>query len=107
MIGWFEDGNYIELNDDMKFEEYFNTLKRVEGLEKTVRKHIKTIENEYELASLMEFMLDGLHNNSKIAKDELDDGVSYKDMVGAMLYNKATQRDSRSSYDYESEEWNS
>ncbi len=107
VIGWFEDGNYIELNDDMKFEEYFNTLKRVEGLEKTVRKYIKTIENDYELASLMEFMLDGLHNNSKIAKDELDDGVSYKDMVGAMLFNKATQRDSRSSYDYESEEWNS
>jgi magnesium chelatase subunit I len=91
----------------MKFDEYFNTLKRVEGLEKTVKKYVKTIENDYELASLMEFMLDGLHNNSKIAKDEMDDSVSYKDMVGAMLYNKATQRGSHSSYDYENEEWNS
>lgn len=107
IVKWFESGNYIELNDDMKFEEYFDTLKRVEGLEKTVKKYIKTVENEYELASLMEFMLDGLHNNSKIAKDELDEGVSYKDMVGAMLYNKATRRDSSSSYDYENEEWNS
>jgi magnesium chelatase subunit I len=91
----------------MKFDEYFSTLKRVEGLEKAVKKYIKTVENEYELASLMEFMLDGLHNNSKIAKDELDDGVSYKDMVGAMLFNKATRRGSASSYDYENEEWNS
>lgn len=107
IVSWFEAGNYIELNDDMKFDEYFNTLKKVEGLEKTVKKYIKTIENDYELASLMEFMLDGLHNNSKIAKDEMDDSVSYKDMVGAMLFNKATQRGSRSSYDYENEEWNS
>ena len=106
VIAWFEAGNYIELNDDMKFAEYFNTLKKIEGLEKTVKKYIKTVENDYELASLMEFMLDGLHNNSKIAKDEMDDGISYKDMVGAMLYNKATQKGSHSSYDYENEEWN-
>lgn len=106
IIKWFEGGNYIELNDDMKFEEYFSSLKKIDGLEKAVKKHIKTVENDYELASMMEFMLEGLHNNSKIAKDEMDEGVSYKDMVGAMLYNKATQKGSRSSYDYESEEWN-
>jgi magnesium chelatase subunit I len=109
IIKWFEGGNYIELSDEMSFREYFDALKKVGGLEKTVRNYIKTIENEYELASMMEFMLDGLHNNSKIAKDELEDGssVSYKDMVGAMLFNsKATQKGSKSSYDYESEEWN-
>lgn len=106
IIKWFESGNYIELNDDMSFKEYFEILRRVEGLEKTVKKFVKTVENDYELASMMEFMLEGLHNNSKIAKDEMDEGVSYKDMVGAMLYNKATQKGSRSSYDYESEEWN-
>lgn len=91
IVKWFEDGNYIELNDDMKFDDYFKALKRVDGLEKTVKKYIKPVENDFELASLMEFMLDGLHNNSKIAKDELEEGVSYKDMVGAMLYNKSTQ----------------
>lgn len=109
IVKWFEGGNYIELSDEMSFREYFETLKKVGGLEKTVRNYIKTVENEYELASMMEFMLDGLHNNSKIAKDEMEDGssVSYKDMVGAMLFNsKATQKGSRSSYDYESEEWN-
>jgi magnesium chelatase subunit I len=107
IIKWFEGGNYIELNDDMSFKEYFSALKKVEGLEKTVKKYIKTVENDYELATMMEFVLDGLHNNSKIAKDEMEEGVSYKDMVGAMLYNsKATQKGSHSSYDYESEEWN-
>lgn len=107
IIKWFEGGNYIELNDDMSFKDYFTALKRVDGLEKIVRKHIQAVENDYELATMMEFVLDGLHNNSKVAKDEMDEGVSYKDMVGAMLYNsQATQRGSRSSYDYESEEWN-
>ncbi|HEY3251437.1 MAG TPA: sigma 54-interacting transcriptional regulator, partial [Ignavibacteria bacterium] len=105
IIKWFESGNYLELSDDMSFNDYFSQLKRVNGLEKVVKKHIKTVENDYELATMMEFVLDGLHNNSKIAKDEQEEGVSYKDMVGAMLYNKATQRNSRSSYDYE-EDWN-
>ncbi|HJY63451.1 MAG TPA: magnesium chelatase [Ignavibacteria bacterium] len=106
IVKWFEAGNYLELTDDMKFSEYFLQLKRVDGLEKVVKKHIKTVENDYELATMMEFVLDGLHNNSKIAKDEIDDGVSYKDMVGSMLYSKASSRkSSQSSYDYE-EDWN-
>lgn len=107
IISWFEAGNYIELTDDMSFKKYSEALKSVEGLEKTVKRYITTIENDFELATMMEFVLEGLHNNSKVAKDELDDGVSYKDMVGAMLYSsQATQRGSRSSYDYENEEWN-
>lgn len=105
IVKWFEEGNFLELSDDMNFDEYFTSLKRVEGLEKTVKKYIKTVENEYELASLMEFMLDGLHNNSKIAKDDIEDGISYRDMVGAMLYNRETRDSSRTSYDYESD-WN-
>lgn len=105
IVKWFESGNFLELSDDMKFDDYFNSLKRVDGLEKTVKKYVKTVENEYELASLMEFMLDGLHNNSKIAKDEMEDGISYRDMVGAMLYNRETRDGSRTSYDYESD-WN-
>jgi len=105
IIKWFEGGNYLELTDDMSFNDYFVQLKRVNGLEKAVKKYVKTIENDYELATMMEFVLDGLHNNSKIAKDELEEGVSYKDMVGSMLFNKATKKSSRSSYDYE-EDWN-
>jgi magnesium chelatase subunit I len=105
IIKWFETGNFIELTDDMKFSEYLSSLKKVNGLEKLTKKYVNTIENDYELATMMEFVLDGLHNNSKIAKDELDEGVAYKDMVGSMLYNKAAKKSSRSSYDYE-EDWN-
>ena len=41
-------------------------------------KYPQYFESEYELASLMEFVLDGLHQNSKIAKEESDSVVIYK-----------------------------
>jgi hypothetical protein len=53
----------------------------------------------------MEFVLDGLHQNSKIAKDETNDSVSYKDMSGRMLKENPPQRGNRSAFNYE-EEWN-
>jgi magnesium chelatase subunit I len=106
ILKWFGEGNTIELSDEMTFKEYFSTLQKVKGLETLVKKYVKTIENEYELATMMEFVLDGLHNNSKIAKDEADEIVSYKDMLGSML-RETTSRDDkrRSSYDYE-QDWN-
>jgi magnesium chelatase subunit I len=95
----------MELSDEMKFKEYFGELKKVSCLEAFVKKHVKTLNNDYELATMMEFVLDGLHQNSKIAKDEEDDTVSYKDMLGSMLKEKPSQRGGRSAFDYE-EEWN-
>jgi magnesium chelatase subunit I len=104
IIKWFEMGNVIELSDDLTFKDYFTSLKKIKGLENVVRRFVKT-ENEYELATMMEFVLDGLHQNSKIAKDEAEETVSYKDMVGSMLRDKSTQAGRKTSYDYE-EDWN-
>jgi hypothetical protein len=36
----------------------------------------------------MEFVLDGLHQNSKIAKEEAESMASYKDMIGTMFTQK-------------------
>jgi magnesium chelatase subunit I len=85
IIEWFQYGGKVNIKDDMKFKEYFGELKKVEGLEKFVKKFPQYYESEYELASLMEFVLDGLHQNSKIAKDEIDSEVLYKDLVGSMF----------------------
>ncbi len=105
IVRWFEQGNAIELSDDMDFETYFTELKKVKGLEQFVKKHAKTPKNEYEFATMMEFVLDGLHQNSKIAKDEADDSVSYKDMLGSMLREKTQPGGRQSAFDYE-EDWN-
>ena len=54
---------------------------------------------------MMEFVLDGLHQNSKIAKEEGDESVSYKDMLGSMLKESSKRSGRQGSYDIE-EEWN-
>jgi magnesium chelatase subunit I len=89
IIQWFEAGNKIEIADDLPLDAYFRELDRVKGLRETTKKHMKLSEgNRYELASAMEFVLDGLHQNSKIAKDEVDHVTSYKDLVGSIFFEK-------------------
>jgi magnesium chelatase subunit I len=85
IIQWFEAGNHIELADDMPLAAYTRELERVKGLRELTRRHIGELDEKYELPSLMEFVLDGLHQNSKIAKDEADHLTSYKDMVGSIF----------------------
>jgi magnesium chelatase subunit I len=89
IVQWFEAGNKVEIADDMSLEAYFKELDRVKGLRETTKKHMKLSEdNRYELASAMEFVLDGLHQNSKIAKDEVEHVTSYKDLVGSIFFSR-------------------
>ncbi|HEY4612317.1 MAG TPA: sigma 54-interacting transcriptional regulator [Bacteroidota bacterium] len=86
VVRWFESGNRVEIADDMPLEAYFRELDRVKGLREITKKHVNISEgDQYELASAMEFVLDGLHQNSKLAKDEVDRITSYKDMVGSIF----------------------
>jgi magnesium chelatase subunit I len=86
IVRWFEAGNRVDIADDMPFEAYFRELDRVQGLRDVTITHMELSENnKYELASAMEFVLDGLHQYSKIAKEEVDHIVSYKDMVGSIF----------------------
>jgi magnesium chelatase subunit I len=85
IIQWFESGNVAEISDSMTLEQYAGELDKVKGLREFTRRHMEGIEERYELPSVMEFVLDGLHQNSKIAKDEVDHVTSYKDMVGSIF----------------------
>jgi magnesium chelatase subunit I len=88
VVSWFESGNKIEVTDDMPLEQYFTELDKVKGLRDITKKHLKLSEtNKYELASAMEFVLDGLHQSSRIAKDEIDRITAYKDLVGSIFTN--------------------
>jgi len=86
IIAWFEAGNKIEITDDVNVSEYFAELDKVKGLRELTKKHMNIPDrNVYELASAMEFVLDGLHQFSKIAKDEIDHTIEYKDLVGSIF----------------------
>lgn len=93
VVHWFESGNKIEVSDGMTIDKYYNELRKVDGLCELVMKHMKIQKsNTHEIASAMEFVLDGLHQNSRLAKDEVDQVTSYKDLVGTIF-------SGRSSYD--------
>jgi magnesium chelatase subunit I len=85
IITWFEGGNVIEVADDMTGAAYKKELERVRGLREVVQRHMPDLHVEYELPVVMEFVLDGLHQNSKLAKEEVDHLTSYKDMVGSIF----------------------
>ncbi len=84
IVGWFEKGNSIEVSDEVPSAAYVRELRRVDGLEAVTRKYLPDL-HESELGPAMEFVLDALHQCSKIAKDEADRRTSYKDMVGSIF----------------------
>jgi magnesium chelatase subunit I len=94
VTAWFEAGNKIELSDDMPLGTYQSELDKVNGLRELTKKHMKVPDNnKYEFASAMEFTLDGLHQFSKIAKDEIDHNVEYKDLVGSIFTGRGKSED--------------
>jgi magnesium chelatase subunit I len=94
ILSWFESGNTLEVADDMPLAAYLTELERVKGLRDLTKRHLKIDENsKYELASAMEFVLDGLHQNSKIAKDEVEHVTMYKDMVGSIFTGRGAAED--------------
>lgn len=86
VISWFEAGNKVEISDDMPLDDYFKELDRVKGLRELTCRHMKIDRDDrHQLASAMEFLLDGLHQSSRIAKDEVDHLTAYKDLVQSIF----------------------
>ncbi len=86
MVQWFEKGNRVEIADNMPFAAFERELDRVDGLRALALAHLKIPAGSREqAASGMEFVLDALHQCSKIAKDEVDRSTAYKDMLGSIF----------------------
>jgi magnesium chelatase subunit I len=84
ITNWFSQGNQVDIYDDMKFEDYFKALDRVKGLREIAEKTMQP-KNKAELATAMDFILEGLHQNSMVGKDELDSVRTYNDMIGKIM----------------------
>ncbi len=94
ILAWFEKGNRIEIGDDMPSEAFCRELERVEGLRGLAETQLAIATDQRDvLASAMEFILDALHQCSKIAKDEVDRTISYKDMVGSIFSGRGSDPD--------------
>ena len=84
ITGWFTKGNVIDLPDTLSNNDYEKALTAVDGLKDLAAKHMRGQEKD-EVLIAMDFILEGLHQNSLLGKDDLDDSRSYSDMVGSML----------------------
>ncbi len=84
VLAWFEEGQTVEISDTMDDKSYYGALNGVDGLRKLAGRHVRT-ENRAELSVAMEFLLEGLHQHSRISKNVADGRRSYSDMMGSLF----------------------
>lgn len=85
IIDWFASGNRLEVHELQNDTDYQKSLVGVAGLSEAVKKQSSDKLENRELYPLMDLMIEALHQNSKIGKDDLDETTSYTDMLGSML----------------------
>jgi len=79
IVAWFADGNSVTLDDEQPVAEYLAELRRVPGLWELASEHGGTTTPLQALHA--EMILEGLHQHLKLARQDLDSQVSYKEMV--------------------------
>ena len=84
VLDWFAKGNKVDLTDEMPAADYARALDKVDGLRELAVRHLKP-DGDGELALAMEFTLEGLHQHSLVAREEIDSKVSYRDMLRQMF----------------------
>jgi magnesium chelatase subunit I len=80
IAAWFADGKKIVLSDQTPFSEHLKTLESVAGLSDFVLKHAKPPDH-YQRAFLMELVLEGLVQNLRIAREDLDSTLTYAELA--------------------------
>lgn len=83
VIDWFAKGKRLELTDEMPDSEFATALQSVPELENLTRQYLKDLPRN-QLFAGMEFLLEGLHQSSLLAKEDIDRGILYCDMLGAL-----------------------
>jgi len=77
LVAGFERGLNVQVGDDLPSMEYVNQLAKVGGLSKAVDK-LNGRGSPASIASAVEFILEGLHLNRRLNKDEVNGKVRYR-----------------------------
>ncbi len=83
VIDWFSGGTRVEITDTMATADHLQALRDIPGLEDLARKHLQA--DGAELGAAMEFVLEGLHQSSVLAKEELEGRKVFSDMFQTMF----------------------
>jgi magnesium chelatase subunit I len=92
ILAWFAGGNTVMLSDELTFTDYEKELKQVPGLWKLASEQAKTRE---ETAFLAELVLDGLHHHLRLAREDVDSAVSYREIVKFQVLRRALRSQDR------------
>ncbi len=84
ILDWFAKGEQVALTPELPFDEYARRLDAVEGLCALVQRYTHPA-TPAETASMMEFVLEALHQHSLLGKDLFDQETRYSDIMGSML----------------------
>lgn len=77
LVAGFERGLNVQVGDDMASMEYVNQLSKVGGLSKAIDR-LNGRGSPSSIASSIEFILEGLHLNRRLNKDEVSGKVRYR-----------------------------
>jgi len=84
VIAWFSGGTRLELDDRLPAAEHLARLREVPGLQALATEHLGVTDGP-ELGAAMEFILEGLHQSSVLAKEELEGRKVFLDMFQTMF----------------------
>ncbi|MCB9377575.1 MAG: magnesium chelatase [Holophagales bacterium] len=87
ILAWFAAGNAVNVSDEMPFDAYEAELSKVPGLFDLPR--VGQARSREERAFWAELALEGLHQSLKLARQDLDSTVSYKEMLKFQLLRPA------------------
>ncbi len=77
LVAGFERGLNVQVGDDMPSMEYVTQLSKVGGLSKAIDK-LNGRGNPALIASTVEFLLEGLHLNRRLNKDNVKGKTRYR-----------------------------
>jgi magnesium chelatase subunit I len=83
ILRWFQQGNFVTLSDEIPFAGHRAELERVPGLFDLARQH--ATGGAEDIALTAETILEGLHQHVKLARQDLDSTVSYKELLKLQL----------------------
>lgn len=86
IVAYFEQGNTVEIGDEQPLAEYYARLAAVPALEELAATYLASDTDDRAVRAVaMEFILEALHNCSKIAKEEGIGTAHFTGMLGTLL----------------------
>ena len=86
VVSWFGGEHTVDVSDDLADDDLYARLHVIDELEALAEKHLEPA-GEAELAAAMEFLLEALHQNALISRQEVVRGRVYTDPFEEMVRN--------------------